>query len=31
MIMDQTGTKPWGSYEQFLADGEIVADCGVPA
>ncbi len=31
VIMDKTGQRPWGSYEQFLADGEIVADCGVPA
>lgn len=25
VIMTQDGSKPWGSFEQFLADGEIVA------
>jgi hypothetical protein len=28
--MDKTGQRPWGSFEQFLADGEIVADPGAP-
>jgi ectoine hydroxylase-related dioxygenase (phytanoyl-CoA dioxygenase family) len=25
VIMDQTGEKPWGSFEQFLGAGEVVA------
>lgn len=25
VIKDKTGQQPWGSFEQFLADGEIVA------
>ena len=26
VIMDERGTKPWGSFEQFLAAGDVVAD-----
>lgn len=26
VIMSKDGTEPWGSFEQFLADGEVVAD-----
>ena len=29
--MDRDGQRPWGSFEQFLADGEIVADAAAPA
>lgn len=25
VIMDQSGEKPWGSFEQFLRDGEVIA------
>ena len=25
VIMDQSGEKPWGSFEQFLEDGQVVA------
>lgn len=25
VIMDERGTKPWGSFEQFLAAGDVVA------
>ncbi len=25
VIMDQTGTKPWGSFERFLGGGQVVA------
>ncbi len=32
VIMDKAGTKPWGSFEQFLADGRVVAEnAGTPA
>ena len=31
VIMDKDGQRPWGSFEQFLADGEIVADAAAPA
>jgi ectoine hydroxylase-related dioxygenase (phytanoyl-CoA dioxygenase family) len=26
VIMDKAGTKPWGSFEQLLADGRVIAD-----
>lgn len=26
VIMDRSGEKPWGSFEQFLSHGEVVAD-----
>ena len=29
--MDKAGERPWGSFEQFLDDGEVVADPGLPA
>jgi ectoine hydroxylase-related dioxygenase (phytanoyl-CoA dioxygenase family) len=29
VIMDKSGTEPWGAFEQFLGDGEIVADVEV--
>jgi ectoine hydroxylase-related dioxygenase (phytanoyl-CoA dioxygenase family) len=25
VIMDKAGERPWGSFERFLADGEVVA------
>ena len=31
VIMDKAGSQPWGSFEQFLANGEVVADPDAPA
>ncbi|MET0695540.1 MAG: phytanoyl-CoA dioxygenase family protein [Propionibacteriaceae bacterium] len=28
VIMDRAGEKPWGSFEQFLSDGEVIAQAG---
>lgn len=26
VIMDKSGSRPWGSFEQFLADGSVITD-----
>ena len=28
--MDKAGQQPWGSFEQFLADGKVVAEAASP-
>jgi len=30
VIMDKAGQQPWGSFEQFLADGKVVAEAASP-